>query len=286
MPIPSTIDDLSTSAASNSPLGSENPGVIDDYLRAIQSVIKQESNYLRDESASLSNDLNTLSEQLGGFKNKVINSNFAINQRDVSGTVTLAAGAYGHDRWKAGSSGCTYTFATVNNVTTLTITAGTLVQVIEGLNLQSGTHILTWTGTAQGRIGSGAYGASGVTGTAVGGTNQSIEFSTGTISKVQYEEGSIATPFEHRPIGLELALCLRYYERLKRAVYVSMRGTGDANPTAHIWFKEVKRVIPTISNLTSTLGTPTVIHNNVDGFSVDVTAGFAAISNWTASAEL
>ncbi|MFN5350882.1 MAG: hypothetical protein ACK5A0_15345, partial [Polaromonas sp.] len=61
-----------------------------------------------------------------GFKNRIINGQLNINQRGVSGTVTLAAGAYGHDRFKAGASGCTYTFATSANVTTLTITAGTL----------------------------------------------------------------------------------------------------------------------------------------------------------------
>jgi hypothetical protein len=38
---------------------------------------------------------------------------------------------------------------------------------------------------------------------------------TGTfaIANVQLEPGSIATPFEHRPIGLELALCQRYYRQ-------------------------------------------------------------------------
>lgn len=93
-----------------------------------------------------------------GTKNAIINGNFGINQRGVSGTVSLAAGAYGHDRWKAGASGCTYTFVTSQNVTTITITAGTLQQVIEGLNLQSGTYLLSWTGTAQGRVDSGSYG--------------------------------------------------------------------------------------------------------------------------------
>lgn len=34
----------------------------------------------------------------------------------------------------------------------------------------------------------------------------------------QLEEGSVATPFEHRPIGLELALCRRYFERRRLAV--------------------------------------------------------------------
>ena len=31
--------------------------------------------------------------------------------------------------------------------------------------------------------------------------------------KVQLEEGSVATPFEQRPIGLELSLCQRYYQK-------------------------------------------------------------------------
>lgn len=146
------------------------------------------------------------------FRNKIINGNFVINQRAVSGTVTLAAGAYGHDRWKAGASGCTYTFATVENKTTITISAGSLVQVIEGINLQSGTHILSWQGTAQGKIGAGSYGASGVTGLAIGGTNMTVEFGTGTLSLVQLESGNIATVFEQRFIGTELSLCQRYYQ--------------------------------------------------------------------------
>jgi hypothetical protein len=167
--------------------------------------------------------------QLAGMRNKIINGNFGINQRGVSGTVTLAAGAYGHDRWKAGASGCTYTYATTQNVTTITITSGSLVQVIEGLNLQSGTHVLSWQGTAQGRVDGGAYGASGgVTGTAVGGTNQTIEFNTGTVSLVQYESGTVATPFEHRPYGAELALCQRYCQVFNNVRNYSAGASGSA----------------------------------------------------------
>ena len=148
-----------------------------------------------------------------GTKNVIIDGNFNVNQRVVSGTVTLAAGAYGHDRWKGGASGCTYTFATVENVTTLTISAGSLVQVVEGLNLQSGTYTLSFLGTAQGKINGGSYSASGVTGTATGGTNMTIEFNTGTLSLVQLEKGSTATAFDYRPYGTELALCQRYYQK-------------------------------------------------------------------------
>mgnify|MGYP006951079059 CR=1 FL=1 len=41
MPIPSSINDLSTTAGSNSPAGSESPSLIDDYLRTYASYIAQ-----------------------------------------------------------------------------------------------------------------------------------------------------------------------------------------------------------------------------------------------------
>jgi len=146
------------------------------------------------------------------FSNRLINPNFLINQRAATGTVVLAAGAYGLDRWKAGASGCTFTFAVSANVTTLTISAGTLMQVIEGTNLQSGVHVLSWTGSALGRIDAGSYSASGVTGTASGGTNQTIEFAAGTLVMPRYNQGA-ASSVQFLPVGLELALCQRYYWR-------------------------------------------------------------------------
>lgn len=181
---------------------------------------------------------------LAGFRNTIINGNFGVNQRAVSGTVTLAAGAYGHDRWKAGASGCTYTFATSANVTTLTITAGSLVQVVEGLNLFSGTYTLSWAGTAQGKIGAGSYAASGVAGSAVGGTNLNIEFATGTVSLVQLEFGSVATPFERRPFGTELVLCQRYFQLGGFAV-----GDGITATTVSLFYPTVvqMRTAPAVS---------------------------------------
>lgn len=181
-----------------------------------------------------------------GTKNVIINGNFGINQRAVSGTVVLAAGAYGHDRFKAGASGCTYTFATAANVTTLTITAGSLIQVIEGLNLQSGTYTMSWTGTAQGKINGGSYGASGITGTATGGTNMSVEFNTGTLSLVQVEKGSTATPFEHRQYGTELALCQRYYEKTTFTYRGSAFNAGGIGFCMWL-YKVTKRTTPTVT---------------------------------------
>jgi hypothetical protein len=142
----------------------------------------------------------------------VINGNFAINQLVVSGTVTLAAGAYGHDMWKAGASGCIYTFATTANITTITITSGTLQQIIEGINLYTGTYALSWTGTSQGRINSGSYSASGITGAITGGTNATVEFGTGTLSKVNFNFGTIALPFQAKSFTEDRNACLRYFE--------------------------------------------------------------------------
>jgi hypothetical protein len=184
-------------------------------------------------------------------KNALLNGNFNINQRAVSGTVTLAAGVYGYDRWKAGASGCTYTYALSGGINTLTISAGTLLQIIEGNNLPLGTNtcVLSWTGTAQGRYGAGSYGATGLTASVVGGTNLTIEFSTGTLSLVQLEKGSIATPYEQRPYPLELGLCQYYYEQIISISYQAVgSGTINSAGTASILLTyNAKRAVPVIA---------------------------------------
>jgi hypothetical protein len=149
-----------------------------------------------------------------GMKNRLIDAGFTINQRVyVSGT-SLASGVYAHDRWKAGSGGCTYTFTqgSLGVPITITITAGSLQQVIEGCNIpEGGTYTLSWSGTAQAKVNGGSYAASPITATGLtAGANCTVEFGTGTVTKPQFEVGSTATSFDYRPYGTELALCQRY----------------------------------------------------------------------------
>lgn len=222
------------------------------------------------------------------FKNRLINAQLLINQRGVSGTVSLSAGAYGHDRFKAGASGCTYTFSTTNNVTTLTISAGSLQQVIEGLNLESGTYTLSWTGTAQGKIGAGSYGASGITGSITGGTNTTIEFNTGTLSLPQLEVGSTATSFDYRPYTTEFQLAQRYYQRSSFGTTTYPSSTGYAR--AYASFAVVMRATPTMAFTDLGSGGSSLASGAyADGYYntyQSLGASSAGTFSWTASAEL
>ena len=156
-----------------------------------------------------------------GFRNRLRNASFAINQRVVSGTVTLAAGAYGHDGVKAGAGGAVYTFATVGIDNTLTITSGSLILPIEAGMIEGGAYMLSHAGAARARVwqgtgysGSGSYATTPLAPTGLtAATQTNIEFTTGTILRPQFEPGSVATAFERRPPGVELALCERYYRK-------------------------------------------------------------------------
>ena len=149
--------------------------------------------------------------------NRIINGNFAVNQRaQVSGTA-LAAAAYGHDRWKAGASGCTYTFTATLPDTTITLTAGTLTQIIEAGMIEGGVYTLSWTGTAGARVyqgtPTGSYVASPITTASLpAGANTTVEFAAGTVTRVKLESGAIVTPFPRQSLAKSMADCQRYYQ--------------------------------------------------------------------------
>lgn len=147
----------------------------------------------------------------GGTRNVLINGNPMINQRGyVSGTATTGANEYTVDRWRVVTLGESITFSDSANVRTVTAPAGGVEQVIEGVNLLSDTYTLSWTGTATATV-DGNPVTNGGQVTLTGGTNATVKFSGGTFSLAQLERGTVATPFEHRNYGDELALCQRYY---------------------------------------------------------------------------
>ena len=270
MAIPTLITELSTTAAANSPAGSDSPSTLDDIQRAHASFIAQ----LRDADAlklnasavsafgltlmddvsaaaarttlgvtpanigaavagplaasgitgaaasgantditSLANIASINGGQLAGLRNLLINGNLAINQRAyVSGTATGAANQYTLDRWRVVTSGQALTFTASGNGNQMTAPAGGVEQVIEGANIGGGTYVLGWTGTATATV-NGTARAKGESFTLPANTNATVRLIGGAASLVQLEPGGTVTPFEHRPSGMELALCHRYYYR-------------------------------------------------------------------------
>jgi hypothetical protein len=179
-------------------------------------------------------------------KNKIINGNFIVNQRVYVTNTETASGVYTHDRWKAGSSGCKYTFTTANVPTTITIPASdSLIQVIEGINLETATYTVSWSGTSQGKEAGGTYADSGFTVSCTAGTNLTLEFDDGTLTNVQMEKGSVATPYEHRLYGDELARCQRYYQQFADR-HMGLTASSSQTYTGGASLMVEMRAIPTL----------------------------------------
>ena len=140
------------------------------------------------------------------------------------------------------------------------------------------------------------------------------------IAETQLELGKVATPFEHRSYGEELALCQRYFEK---SLADGISPTTITNPACtlmgvaftsttirtQIEYKVSKRATPTVTTVPANSGgtgtqwafyngswnggATSVAQGNQNCFSVDVTASGVAITkaylidgNWYADAEL
>jgi len=160
-------------------------------------------------------ELASYASSFPSFRNRIINGNLSnpIKQRGIA-TITGATG-YTYDRWYY--DGSTY-----------------LYQGIEDKNVNNGTYVISWVGaginaawkvSTDTTAGNGPDATTGFTSVSNGGTftvNEGTEYSKhlwirfdGTLAnldKVMVEEGTVATPFEHRPYGTELSLCQRYYQ--------------------------------------------------------------------------
>jgi hypothetical protein len=137
----------------------------------------------------------------------------AMNSYDLAGkTVTLSfraaiLGGYTSLSWKASYANTTDSFGSFSSPTKTQIATG---NVTVGSSFNSYSVSFTVPSAATTGIEISFYN-----------TNASIDATTLRISNVQLELGSVATPFEQRPIGTELAMCQRYYQ-------TSFSGSGVA----------------------------------------------------------
>ena len=100
------------------------------------------------------------------------------------------------------------------------------------------------------------FSATGAT-TVIGTLN-----ATWYITGVQLEVGSVATPFERRPYGTELALCQRYYYRITSTTHQLGAGWNRSTTQASgiTTFPVTMRVAPTSLDQTGTAANYRVLH--------------------------
>lgn len=237
-----------------------------------------------------------------GFRNVLINGDFRINQRGYTSASNLASGSYGFDRWKSTFTNTTLTFTSAPQGQIVTINSGgSIKQIVERENITAGTFVLSWTGTATGRVyNTGAtppaYAASPITVTLDGLANVEVEFTasggTQTLWKPQLEQNRQPTPFEQRPIGIELELCQRYYRTFVGGfVGYSSNGIYEGNC---INFGSPMRATPTVARISDTsingFTTPFAQFISVNGCEVialaNNTGNLRFVTNYSAAIEL
>jgi len=154
-----------------------------------------------------------------------------------------------------------------------------------GFNLGSGASRLSTAG-----VWNTTTGPVGVTGSVqVSATSGAAFYITG----VQLEAGSVATPFERRPFGTELALCERYFEICTGGALTSINTNGGYIGSG-VNFRQTKRATPTVVRIADVnvdnVNTPFAEAVSVQGFRAAAqvtTSGPAKFqSTYTATIEL
>ena len=116
------------------------------------------------------------------------------------------------------------------------------------------------------------------------------------VAKVQLEEGSVATPFEQRPIGYELSLCQRYFRAFDFNGYFFNDSYNSAGAYNNILINYSKmRIIPEALNVVWTVPEANIEEKSVSvkgdavNYSIRATAAgrfYAALESFDLDAEL
>ena len=127
--------------------------------------------------------------------------------------------------------------------------------------------------------------SSATTGVAIEFTLASLTSGSIDITGVQLELGSVATPFERKNFGQELALCQRYYETLLGSSVNEIYSTGATNYIKWV-FKTSKRGNPTITGAYVSFNAVTNLASTQDMAVFQGTNAYCWWQNATASSEL
>jgi Protein of unknown function (DUF2793) len=201
--------------------------------------------------------------------NLVINGQFQINQREFAGG-SLAAGAFGFDRWKAGAAGANVTLSGYD----VTLSSGKLVQTIEPemwgvaslagetvwVSVDAPTADLTVAlGSVSGIIQAGAGRRSVALTLGAGDTGHlDLELSASgsvTFSRVAAYQSKFDVAYLPRSQAEDAFLCRYYFERIRASsgsLFVSVIGARSATVATGVISYSAKRDFPTINDSGST----------------------------------
>ncbi len=213
-----------------------------------------------------------------------------VESRSLAGrTVTLSFWAAVNTGWLGGDLTATVITGTGTDQTAAQFFAGSATsQATAGSVTITPTHTLTKY-NLQATIPAGATQVAVLFQNA-GWTGTGVSTDIIAITGVQLEVGSVATPFEHRPHSVELALCQRYYEIFNQIILRNQFNTGfiynwfnfatpkRATPTGTLRTTSYTNASSAICNLATTTGMELAVSAS--------SAGGYAITDICASAEL
>jgi len=311
------------------------------YIGSSPSLTPIEASQLLEQGKNLFPRLDGVNAGPLGYRNKIINGNFAITPRINGITAVSATNTYQIDRWIIRGTSLTGGSQTIQSVKTVDraswpsgyyaalvrtglTTASYFHQRVEDVGTLAGKRVTlsfraapdadeTVTVQVNQHFGSGGsadVGAAtiavpvkgGVTATysvtfdmpsiqgkTVGAGDHIAVFfhlsglsGTFRLSDVQLEEGAYATLFEQRLLGVELALCQRYYQKIELGTFRWI--AAAANATSYVPFNfPSMRVQPSLATVTAatvtngTIAGPTIVSDSSGFFGSTSAAGGSVV---------
>ena len=119
------------------------------------------------------------------------------------------------------------------------------------------------------------------------GTSTSVTNKNFYVADLQLEEGSVATDFEHRSFGEELALCLRYFWRdaAIEGWFFPINPSNNVYFRSEIYFPTIMRSSPSVSVGSSITGTQYITNSKVS-LRLNHIASYSTWTGITVDAEL
>jgi hypothetical protein len=162
----------------------------------------------------------------------------AVNCRDLAGTTATLSASFSNSllttvNWQAFYANTNDTFGTLASPTRTSIASGSFT--VNSTYTRYSAQI--------------SIPAAATTGIEIVFTVGAQTSGTWVIGSVQLESGSVATPFEQRPQGLELMLCQRYYTTTRASSRAWAVGGGQKSSN-YIYLPVTMRVAPTAAGPT------------------------------------